>query len=584
MNLRVLIRFRSQQPYFAHLIADLLTESTLSGCIYTTDEGIVIDAEGEQAQIEAFSSLLQSALPFSIHLGDVQPIEQLPEDAQPLGDRRLPAGLFILPRSAQRVLSAQSEGFLDLFSDDGLNPPITRLYLDHQATSNTPAALHQLADRLIASGSITLQSARGFIKLTLEGHEDPTQLQTVLITHTRFLERTQADDRLYGLLSAIEKPAIRIGAEDLPDRFGGGALMQLPYDLITACFARVLQDRAIDHLYLSPGDEREALLRYEGGVQTGRFLEIAPTESGVLPIEGGALPIWLKGPACADRGESGPLGAVHEEGAICLDRIETLPPRPHTLQARGADAAHAAMLSVLIEHRCVQEDAVGGFLSLECDESALLAWMADQRHFRPIATFAPLPASGQEVIEHIRSLDNTAPTLLENIAHKHPTLLSSLESYRFKGAAPLRLFALLGLLLDFDPRLSERDLFNRLIHTSLGSSCRGGVKIDFKLNADRQIDWAQAARTVLSFRMADVDPNILAVSLFESFCDLLVMQLGDMRITLQTQRIALSGDLLAAPVIRTKLEEHFGRFFKLSMNRDLDTRHGAPAVGALYLQ
>jgi hypothetical protein len=578
-----LIGYKSQQPYFGHLIADLLDESPLEGAVYLAKAGVVIDATGDEAGIDAFSTLLQNALPFSIHLGTVEPIEALPEGARPLGGvRRLPRGLFILPRTAQQLLNHQSDRFFDLFIDDSLNPPITRAWLEEAPIKAPREAFEKLADRLIQNGSVVLQSARGNIRLALSGHEDETTLEALLITHTRFLDRTHADDRLYALLSAIEKPAIRTPVEGLADRFGGAALLQLPYDLVTMLLSRALQDHDIDHLYLSPAPDTAPLLRYEGGVQEARFLELVIKEDGLLMIDGAPLPVWLQGPACEERGLKAPLAAVYEEGKIVLDHAERLSDRAHTTQAEGEDEPAAAMLSVLIEHGCVQENAVGGHLSLMSDESALLAWVAKERRFKPIATFAPLPEQGSETIGQIRNLNESAQTLLDNIAKSYPDLLTKIENYHFKGAAPLRLFALLGLLLGFDSRLSERDLFNRLVHLSLNPACHGGVKIDFKLNADRQIDWMQTARTVLSFRMAGVEPAVLAVSLFESFCDLLVMQLGDMRIALQTPHVAITGDLLAAPVLRQKLQEHFGRFFKLHMSRDLDTRSAA-AVGALYL-
>lgn len=600
MNLCYQILWHNRADYFAHWIEDLLKNSGAQGRVLRTETAMIIDAQGDEAALTRFADDLQLRLPHSLFLGEASPLQSVPENARALAPRLMPEGLFVLPQTAQKLLDRQNPGYFNLFlgcDESGVQPiESASLRLEGIVTGFTPqnceTLFSQMAQYLQSGRTLHFQTSRGVLALSAQSISDRPPL--VLVAHTRLLEAWQLSQSAFLRLSAVEKPALELPCPMIEAPFFGAARLQLPFDVPTLLLCRALQETGLDAVYALPATDR-ADFSYTGGASDLGPLLIAELPQGFALLQGGAalLPKRFVAPKSPALGLCGLVGTLWDNDAVLIDRADRLPAHPVSqLKQVGPNnnASHpntvsigsleAAVLSVLLEHGLHDQKAVAAHLSWDDPQSGIAVY-DPKTGFKRTAGFAPLPQTGVEVVAALSSMDESAPVLLSNVRKKFPGLIEGIEATRF-GPAPRSFFALLGLLCGLEAA-NETLLTHALLAPTYGEGCKGGVKIDFKLGADRQIDWRWSARTILSFRMADVPMSVLIPSLFESFADLAVMQLGELRTGLSTPVIAASGDLCASPIVAQKLHDHFARFFKLCYNRELPVQGANQAFGALYL-
>ena len=600
MNLCYQILWHNQADYMAHWINDLLQESGARGRVLRTDEAIIIDAQGDGATLDRLADSLRLRLPHSLFLGDASPLQNLPENTRALAPRAMPEGLFVLPQTAQKLLDRQNPDYFNLFlgcEAAGVRPiESATLKLGGIVSTVNPqnceTLFNQMAQYLQSGQTLHFQTGRG--TLALSAHPLPDRPVFVLVAHTRLLETWQLSQEAFMRLSAVEKPALTLPcpADEAP--FFGAAELQLPFDIPTLLLCKALQEAGLDAVY-AVGTQTAPDFSFEGGQRSLERLVIAELPQGFAVLKGNAalFPKRLKGPKSTALGLCEDMGALWDNGSILIGPADRLPAHPVSrLNTVGQnpnashpdtvliDSAQAAVLSVLVEHGLHNEKAVAAHLAWDDPQSGVLVF-DPKSGFKRVSGISPVPQSGKAVIAALEGMDETAPVLLGNIRQKFPGLLETIETKSF-APTPRSLFGLLGLLCGLKAE-DEALLTHALLAPTYGEGCKGGVKIDFKTDADRQIDWRWCARTLLSFRMADVPASVLIPSIFESFCDWLVVRLGELRTGVGTPVIAVSGDLSASPIVAQKLHDHFGRFFKLRYNQELPVQGANQALGALYL-
>ncbi|MBF7049537.1 Kae1-like domain-containing protein, partial [Campylobacter volucris] len=167
-----------------------------------------------------------------------------------------------------------------------------------------------------------------------------------------------------------------------------------------------------------------------------------------------------------------------------------------------------------------------------------------------------LPKSFDEFYE-LASKDDTAKRLLENYQKEFTLPKMNLNlNHNFFG-----IFCMVGVILDLDNDLTQAGL--KLLHLADESKMAKGVRIDFKFNEEKEFDYTKTLRSVMSFKLAGVEEQIIALGVVESLAYFLRDLFDDLKAKEQADCVVLSGSLFEHKSLSKNIFKHIP-FFKIS--------------------
>ena len=135
--------------------------------------------------------------------------------------------------------------------------------------------------------------------------------------------------------------------------------------------------------------------------------------------------------------------------------------------------------------------------------------------------------------------------LLENFSAKYPEILSDLNSNSYD------LFQTIARVLELD------DIsYNALSNKSLEFRGNGGLKIDMNFK-DGGFDYVAMVGSIMSFKLAGVEPHYLAYSIFEAFGDMVISVLGQLKREFKIDNFILMGDMFENSVLFSRILSKF---------------------------
>ncbi|WP_291951034.1 hypothetical protein [Campylobacter sp.] len=167
-----------------------------------------------------------------------------------------------------------------------------------------------------------------------------------------------------------------------------------------------------------------------------------------------------------------------------------------------------------------------------------------------------LPASFNEFYE-LSKQDETAKRLLENYQKEFvlPQMNFNLNNSFFG------IFCMIGVILELDKELLQAGL--KLLSLSDESKMTKGVRIDFKFNNQKEFDYAKTLKSVMSFKLAGVENQIIALGVIESLAYFLRDIFDDLKAKDQADFVVLSGSLFEHKSLSKNIFKHIP-FFKIS--------------------
>ncbi|ADV45351.1 hypothetical protein [Nitratifractor salsuginis] len=151
----------------------------------------------------------------------------------------------------------------------------------------------------------------------------------------------------------------------------------------------------------------------------------------------------------------------------------------------------------------------------------------------------------REVIDTMMN-DDTRRRLLENFTKTFPH-----EAHALSEAMEGDLFDAICVVMG----LEERS-FEALSDLSLEFHGNGGLKIDMNFE-EEGFDYAAMLGSIMSFRIAGVEPHYLAYSIFEAFGDMTVSVLGQLKREFKIDTFLLMGDLFENSVLFSRILSKF---------------------------
>jgi len=110
---------------------------------------------------------------------------------------------------------------------------------------------------------------------------------------------------------------------------------------------------------------------------------------------------------------------------------------------------------------------------------------------------------------------------------------------------------------------------------------KGGIAIDTKIKDERFDNYAFLA-SIISYKLADVEPAMLCYSIYESFGDYIGEIIPQITKSLKTKRVVLSGESFTNQALFARVEKNIG-IYKPLTNINLPIGKENAVFGALYL-
>ncbi|MCR6574515.1 hypothetical protein [Campylobacter insulaenigrae] len=167
-----------------------------------------------------------------------------------------------------------------------------------------------------------------------------------------------------------------------------------------------------------------------------------------------------------------------------------------------------------------------------------------------------LPTSFDEFYEVVKQ-DETAKRLLENYQKEFvlPQIKLNLKN-NFFG-----IFCMIGIILELDKDPLQAGM--KVLSLSDESKIAKGVRIDFKFNDQKEFDYTKTLRSVMSFKLAGVEDQIIALGAIESLAYCLRDMFDDLKAKNQADFVVLSGSLFEHKSLSKNIFKHIP-FFKIS--------------------
>ncbi len=149
----------------------------------------------------------------------------------------------------------------------------------------------------------------------------------------------------------------------------------------------------------------------------------------------------------------------------------------------------------------------------------------------------------QKLLEDM-SQDDKRSRLLNNFKNKFPQVSQKLD-------ANLDLFKTIATILEID-----EPSFETLSDKSLEFHGNGGLKIDMNFSEDG-FDYPAMIGSIISFKLADVEPHYLAYSIFEAYGDMVVSVFSQLKKEFKLDKFILFGDIFSNSVVYSRILSKF---------------------------
>ncbi|NPA57703.1 MAG: hypothetical protein GXN94_00260 [Aquificae bacterium] len=258
-----------------------------------------------------------------------------------------------------------------------------------------------------------------------------------------------------------------------------------------------------------------------------------------------------------------------------------------------------AVLSVLGEHNILEQPAAGIYLSKYSDHN-IIGVKSHTRPFTPVIEVKPLrlyPDLKQTVhwiIKQIESHSEEGKRLIANFSRKYPDLYgrigNSLLTENYKLSSNITaVFNAVSFLLETFP-YEDADYFEEpflfLSKEAVNFQGKKGVRIDYLLVEEGGrflLDWRKLIQSVLSYKLAGAEKDMVAFSVLEGFGDWIINQTLTICSKLKIENVALAGDLLTEPITAGKLINALGKEKNLYLNRKLPVDRQNVAFGGIFV-
>ncbi|MBK3332944.1 hypothetical protein GWK41_07670 [Persephonella atlantica] len=456
---------------------------------------------------------------------------------------------------------------------------------------------------------------------------------TVLFTGVKDLDRylILSDLEMKALLSQ-EKPVLKVKPSD---DFKEKSLLsdfefikvKLPDDPVLALLSFHLKNAGIDYILIENLTDDSSITDFELNadlpvINVQEETEVIVMDRHIIIEKGekGLLPNIIKSKPTGNLSVAGDYAALDlGNGEYLIDRKEKLLSQLSSfvdsinqLSVLAGETVYVdvpykekkefysyqgAILSVMAEHRILEEPAVGLYFSHNND--SVIAVKSRTKpltpliRLRPVKIFEDFSQTVGWMLNQIEESSEEGRKLIRNFSQKYPHIIEKVSisgdnSYREISdiTAVFNAVSIILELFPYDKPSFFEEPYIYLQDMAVNFKGRKGVRIDYILeeeNGQFYLNWKKLLQSVISYKLAGAETDMVAFSVLEGFGDWLVSQVATIKSKLKIENTVISGNMFTDPVVTGKLLNFSSKEGKLFISRRLPVDRQNICLGGIFV-
>ena len=578
---------------FSRLLERVKEKSSLELTLYQEKFDHVIEASGDQSELESLAELVSSLIPQSLFLSE-HSIEEVKEPYASHGLKKDESEFNVpyCPECQEKIIET-----LDPFEPCSVcgysEKKLSIEEFKSFASTDAQAAkmlFEDLAEKLINEQKLTLMTYKGIRNFSLLGTQESAESGILICDPSEissFFVITQ--DELNTLIM-VEKPSMKLKPKL---KFRAENDLSKPLypifladDKVTLALSLALSKKGVFAVYC---DQTPSL-------QTASALQqhvIINTGGDMLPWR---YPLDLgKAASCTFDGytaygdENGLLLDTRFEPSASCVQFTSKEESSSVKNGLSFEPSHAALRSIVLEHDLVGKSLCGIYLSRRNDSQ--ICSFSSKIGYTALANFSyEVPSEPILMLESIAQMDEEGTRLVANYKREYPKLFECIEQASFdsdnKASMLTRLWAMAALFIGLSEGGDIQTASEQLESTALEFNGKSGPRIDYKVMKDESgyiVDPRLAIRSAMSFKLAGVDEYLLSFGFIDSLADFIAQQAEMADANIAIEGVTLSGSLFENRQLLMRTYNALSPNYKIYRNERLALDGANIAVGAITL-
>lgn len=503
--------------------------------------------EGDEEQLTQFSSLLSKYLPMSIFFKD-NTAEVVPQigDEQSVVFENEEINLPFCSSCLEKIQDTTSTSFYNPFvSCDicGTTCDVKELKLldfnkEKIEYTNYKDLFSKVASLLNDEKSIkikTRSSAFVFKKMTKTEH-DVKVLCTNLADISKVFVASKAE---VVALASIEKPILSLRVNEV---FKQKNILSQKYvdvrfvnDLILFLLGKELEKFEIDFLVYDTNSSYDYELTYDEELKPLDIIKLKVIDNKNLILESSSY-------------------------SKDLD----------TIYSKFDEPSKGHFMVLLHEHNFYNKSILNFYSSTKKSDNICL-YSKDIEGLLDIVNYS-LPNSIGEIFEILKK-DKTASRLIENYKNKYPEIYNNALNCDISSLKVNSIYSywkIVAVVLGFTSKIEEQNI---VLNNAMTCVLDKGPRIDYKLKQsdkifNKEFLLHKLIQSGMSFKLAGVDDNTLALGYIESFAHYVATLVDDINNEVELDGVSLTGDIFANELISKLVHKSITKNFKIYYNKD----------------
>lgn len=578
---------------FVRLLNRIGELSPLPLSLYSDEQDFVVQASGDQRELEELSELITHLVPQSLFLSDstVQEVETLHEP-HPLEHNESYGVPYCL--ECQNSIKEDLDPFKTcrVCGFDTVSLTLDDLIAyTHIDAKTAQELLSQWATLLIQKGTLTIPTYNGVRRFALLDTQEDQEDGILMCNPADISDHWMITSGELESLMMVEKPSVRLkpklkfrAEHDLSRPFYP---VFFPDDKITLALSTALSNLGVAALFCNkvPSLRVASALGHHVIVHTGR--DMVPWHH----------PMILKQPSCCTFetyracGTKDALVLTFPQEACSQVCVEFVSKDALSVPSNAVrfEPAHAALRAIVLEHQLQGKSLCGIYLSRQ--HSSQICAFSSKIGYLSLVNFSEQTLSNpMAMMASIAGMDEAAERLVCNFKTTYPKLFEQIENARFVAHGDVsmlsRLWGMAALFIGISDGDDVQKSCDLLEACALEFNGKSGPRIDYKvLKTDNgyDIDPRLAIRSAMSFKLAGVDEYLLSFGFIDSLADFIAQQaeLADSHMGISA--VTLSGSLFENRQLLMRTYNAIASNYKIYRNERLSMDGANVAIGAITL-
>ncbi len=593
--MRIAFKFQyiHDNALFARLLERVREKSDLSLCLYEDASYHVIEASGDQGELEALAELVSPLIPQSLFLLEHQ-IEEVNEECgnKLLEKKKEPYSVPYCPECQHRIMRSYDPfqpcnvcGFSD--SEVSLEQLNTALQTDFKSSKEL---FSEAAAKLIEDKELSLMTHNGIRTFSLLGRGDKSDEGIMICDPSELSSSFLITQDELDTLMMIEKPSMRLkpkltfrAENDLQRAFYPVFFAD---DTITLALSLALSDKGVFAVYCDqvPALRTASALQEHVIINEGR--DMLPWQHHIK-LDSAAV--------CNFEG----FTAYGDKSGLLLDKsfvpqvpsISYISKDDLSSEGKGVyfEPSHAALRSVALEHDLETKPLCGIYLSRQHDSQ--ICSYSSKIGYTALADFInEVPAEGRVMLASIAQMDDAGRRLVENYKREYSKLYETVENASFSSSSTpsmlTRLWAMAALFIGLSEGGDIDVACEQLESTAIEFNGKSGPRIDYKVTKGEnsyKVDPRLAIRSAMSFKLAGVDEYLLSFGFIDSLADFIGQQAEMTDANIGIEGVTLCGSLFENRQLLMRTYNALSPNYTIYRNKRLPIDGANIAIGAITL-